>query len=79
MRAMRYEVFAWADAACTGRGVLEHPLAPLLTGIRAYGAWVRGEFELASRLAERDSRLGGAAGVEPSGLAERALGNTCSC
>ena len=34
MRAMRYEVFAWADAACRAPGALDHPLAPLLTGMR---------------------------------------------
>ena len=28
MRAMRYEVFAWADAACRVPGGLDHPLAP---------------------------------------------------
>ena len=52
MRAMRYEVFAWADVACQAPGALDHPLAPMLTGMRAYGAWVRGEFELAVELAE---------------------------
>ena len=57
MRAMRYEVFAWADAACHAPGALDHPLAPLLTGMRAYGAWVRGEFDLAVRLAEETRRL----------------------
>jgi hypothetical protein len=76
MRAMRYEVFAWADAACRAEHVLEHPLAPMLTGVRAYGAWVRGEFELAVTLAHETRALEDALGVEPSGLAERALGNT---
>ena len=57
MRAMRYEVFAWADAACNAPGALDHPLAPMLTGIRAYGAWVRGEFDLALQLAEETRRL----------------------
>ncbi len=57
MRAMRYEVFAWADAACRAPGALDHPLAPLLTGMRAYGAWVRGEFDLAVSLAEETRRL----------------------
>ena len=58
MRAMRYEVFTWADAACRVPGALEHPLAPMLTGIRAYGAWVRGEFDLAVQLAEETRRTG---------------------
>ena len=76
MRAMRYELFAWADAACRAEGALGHPLAPVLTGVRAYGAWVRGEFELAVALAHETRALEDALGVEPSGLAERALGNT---
>ena len=75
MRAMRYEVFAWAEAACRAPGALEHPLAPLLTGIRAYGAWVRGEFDLAIALAEETHRLERTLSVEPTGLAERVLGN----
>ena len=75
MRAMRYEVFAWADAACRSPGALDHPLAPLLTGMRAYGAWVRGEFDLAISLADETRRLEAALAVPPSGLAERTLGN----
>ncbi len=75
MRAMRYEVFAWADAACRVPGALDHPLAPLLTGMRAYGAWVRGEFDLAMSLAEETSRLEEVLSVAPTGLAERVLGN----
>jgi predicted ATPase len=76
MRAVRYEVFAWADAACRADGALGHPLAAVLTGVRAYGAWVRGEFELAVALAHETGALEESLGVEPSGLAERALGNT---
>jgi predicted ATPase/DNA-binding winged helix-turn-helix (wHTH) protein len=75
MRAMRYEIFAWADAACHVAGALDHPLAPTLTGMRAYGAWVRGEFGLAVELAEETRRLEDALSVFPSGLAERVLAN----
>ena len=75
MRAMRYEVFAWADAACRAPGALDHPLSPLLTGMRAYGAWVRGEFDLAVSLVEESRRLEQALAVAPSGLSERVLGN----
>jgi predicted ATPase/DNA-binding winged helix-turn-helix (wHTH) protein len=75
MRAMRYEVFTWADAACHTPGALDHPLAPMLTGIRAYGAWVRGEFDLAVQLAEETRRLEQRLSVFPSGLAERTLSN----
>ena len=56
-------------------GALDHPLAPLLTGIRAYGAWVRGEFDLAVRLAEETRHLEHQLSVFPSGLAERTLAN----
>ena len=52
MRAMRYEVFAWATLRCTKARPTTRALAPLLTGMQAYGAWVRGEFELAMSLAE---------------------------
>jgi predicted ATPase/DNA-binding winged helix-turn-helix (wHTH) protein len=75
MRAMRYEVFTWADTACLAPGALDHPLAPLLTGMRAYGAWVRGEFDLAVSLAEETGRLERTQAVTPSGLAERVLAN----
>jgi len=75
MRAMRYEVFAWADAACRAAGAVDHPLAPVLTGMRAYGAWVRGEFDLAVSLAEETRQLEHALSVAPSGLAERVLAN----
>jgi predicted ATPase/DNA-binding winged helix-turn-helix (wHTH) protein len=74
MRTLRYEVFAWADA--TERlADAEHPLYPVVTGVRAYGAFVRGEFEAARELAEsaRDSeqRLQ----IFPTGLVERVLAN----
>ncbi|MGA3147473.1 MAG: winged helix-turn-helix domain-containing protein [Acidimicrobiales bacterium] len=75
MRAMRYEVFTWADAACHAPGALDHPLAPMLTGIRAYGAWVRGEFDLAIRLAGETRNLEQRLSVFPSGLAERTFAN----
>ena len=42
MRAMRYEVFAWADAACRAPGALDHPLAPVAdrhAGVRRVGPW----------------------------------------
>ena len=51
---------------------------PLLTGMRAYGAWVRGEFDLAVALARRDpparSRLRrGAERAGRAGVRQRAL------
>ncbi len=75
MRALRYEVFAWADVASSGPGALEHPLAPLVLGIRAYGAWVRGEFERAVEVAYEARALEERLSVTPSGLVERVLIN----
>ena len=75
MRAMRYEVFAWAEAACRAPGALDHPQAALMTGMRAYGAWVRGEFDLAISLAREARQREQALGVDPSGLVERVLAN----
>lgn len=75
MRTMRYEVFAWADSACAAPGGGDHSLRPVLTGMRAYGAWVRGEFDAAIELAmsarSQESRLS----LVPSGLVERVLAN----
>ena len=76
MRAMRYEVFAWADAACRVPGRARSSAAHrLLTGIRAYGAWVRGEFDLAVVARRGDAPARGRSRCTPSGLAERILGN----
>jgi predicted ATPase/DNA-binding winged helix-turn-helix (wHTH) protein len=75
MRAMRYEVFGWADGATRGPAALEHPLAPVVLGIRAYGAWVRGELAAAIEAAYLARELEARMAVTPSGLAERVLVN----
>ena len=75
MRTMRYEVFAWADSACAINAAVTHPLHPVLTGIRAYGAWVRGEFDTAIDLAESARAAEAREGLVPSGLVERVLAN----
>jgi hypothetical protein len=48
---------------------------PLLTGMRAYGAWVRGEFDRATALAHDARAYEGSLSVFPTGLAERVLAN----
>ena len=75
MRAVRYEAFAWADDAARSPAARDHPLLPLVTGIRAYGAWVRGEFDTAIALALESRELEAALGTPPSGLPERTLAN----
>jgi predicted ATPase/DNA-binding winged helix-turn-helix (wHTH) protein len=78
MRTMHYEVLAWADARLDRAGGDGHPLLPVVTGMRAYGAWVRGEFDAAVSLARAARELEVAAGTPPSGLAERVLANVLS-
>ena len=75
MRAMRYEVFAWADNAAGLVADEPHPLRPILTGVSAYGAWVRGEFDRALAMANAALDDEQAQGLEPLGVAERVLGN----
>jgi predicted ATPase/DNA-binding winged helix-turn-helix (wHTH) protein len=75
MRAVRYEAFAWADEAGRAGGARDHPLLPLVTGIRSYGAWVRGEFDTAIALALESRDLETALGTPASGLPERTLAN----
>jgi predicted ATPase/DNA-binding winged helix-turn-helix (wHTH) protein len=75
MRTLRYEVFAWADSTATLTGASDHPLSPTVTGVRAYGAWVRGEFDLAIALAEEARAAEARSGVVPTGLAERVMAN----
>lgn len=75
MRTLRYEVFAWADSMSAAVGAADHPLYPTVTGVRAYGAWVRGEFDLAIALAETTRDAETRSGVSPTGLAERVSAN----
>ena len=75
MRALRYEVFGWAGAAARLDEAAGHPQRSLLTGISAYGAWVRGEDELAVSLARTAREQEELLGAAPSGLPERVLAN----
>lgn len=75
MRALRYEVFAWAEAAARLPEGLGHPFHPLVSAVQAYGAWVRGEYDTAMDLAHAARREEEASGAVPSGLVERVLAN----
>lgn len=75
MRTLRYEVFAWADSTAVPSSTCDHPLYPTVTGVRAYGAWVRGEFDLAIALAEASREAEQRSGLPPTGLAERVSAN----
>ena len=75
MRTLRYEVFSWADAAGVLAGAGDHPLYPVITSVRAYGAWVRGEFDAAITLAESARAAEVAGNATPTGLVERVLAN----
>lgn len=81
MRSMRYEVFAWADHIATSGAAdraTDDPGYPLLLAVRAYGAWVRGEFDNAVTLAQASRAGEQRLGVDPSGLPERVLANVWS-
>ncbi len=75
MRTLRYEVFAWADSAGALEGGDGHRLWSVVTGVRAYGAWVRGDFGGALSLAETARQAECESGITPSGLVERVLAN----
>ncbi|CAN5466505.1 hypothetical protein BH23ACT3_BH23ACT3_09640 [soil metagenome] len=75
MRSMRYEVFAWTDATAGLAGPDDHALGAVVTAMRAYGAWIRGEFETALSLARSARMIEETAGLPPSGLVERVLAN----
>ena len=76
MRAMRYEVFAWADAACRVPGGLDHPLAPTAhrhARLRRMGAR---RVRPRRRARPRGPPPGGRArSPARAGLPERVLGN----
>ncbi len=75
MRTLHYEVFTWADSTAGLGGAAAHPLHPVVTGVRAYGAWVRGEFDPAISLADAARAAENAAGAAPTGLVERVRAN----
>lgn len=75
MRTMRYEVFAWADSSSRLTAGDSHSLHSTMTAIRAYGAWVRGEFDVAVLMAYAARVEEEAHVVTPSGIVERVLGN----
>jgi predicted ATPase/DNA-binding winged helix-turn-helix (wHTH) protein len=75
MRTLHYEVFTWADAMSEMAGGSEHPAYPVVLGVRAYGAFCRGEFDRSLELAGAAKEAERALGVEPVGLAERVRAN----
>lgn len=81
MRGLRYEVFTWADEAGEALGADAHPRRPLITALRSYGAFVRGEFAESLELAAKadDDALGACASEHTStavALAERVRVNS---
>ena len=74
-RRIRYEVTSWAAATAEAPGFDAEPRAPVVLAVGAYGGFVRGDLELAIAWAHRAVDLAEELGTDPSGLAERALGN----
>ena len=75
MRTLHYEVFTWADSMTGLPEMPEHPLYPVVLGVRAYGAFARGEFDNALELAAAGAAAERDLGVTPSGLIERVRSN----
>lgn len=75
MRTLHYEVFTWADAMTGLPGAAQHPRYPVVLGVRAYGAFARGEFDSALELAAAGAAAELDLGVTPSGLIERVRAN----
>ncbi|MCA1846923.1 MAG: hypothetical protein LC792_27755, partial [Actinobacteria bacterium] len=71
-RAMRPELFTWAEHAARLPGAAGHRLLPLALGSAATGAWTRGDLAGARRLAEQGVEA--AAGSPEGHLAYEALG-----
>jgi len=71
IRAMRYEAFTWADQLSRAASDAGHPVPAHLTAMRAYGAWVRGEYDDSLALAATARSAEKATGETPSGLVER--------
>ncbi|MDQ4071159.1 MAG: winged helix-turn-helix domain-containing protein [Actinomycetota bacterium] len=70
-RALRSELFGWAERAARLQGAVGHHLLPLALGSAATGAWMRGDLAGARRLAEEAAD---ASGGSPEGhLAFQAL------
>ncbi len=74
-RRMRYEVTAWADVTSAMPGAEQHPRAPVVIAVAAYGAFVRGDLDTAITLAEQAVATADRLGTDSSGLAERTLAN----
>jgi predicted ATPase/DNA-binding winged helix-turn-helix (wHTH) protein len=75
MRTLHYEVFSWADAMSDLPGGADHPAYPVVLGVRAYGAFCRGEFDRALELAGAATQAEQTLDLAPTGLAERVRAN----
>ena len=74
-RAMRYELFTWAEATLAAQTSNDHPLTPLVLAIAGYGRFARGDLGSALVLAERSIALEQRLGLPPCGLHWRTMGN----
>ena len=74
MRSMRYEVLGWADRVTGLSNANEQPEIATIYGLRAYAAWIRGEFQLAIQLGDQAEQLAGPS-VDAPDLIERVRSN----
>jgi predicted ATPase/DNA-binding SARP family transcriptional activator len=74
-RCMHAEITGWAGPTLAIAGADRHELHPVVVAVAAYGHFVRGDLEAAIALSEDAVAAAEHLDVEPSGLAERTLGN----
>ncbi|MHC1560111.1 BTAD domain-containing putative transcriptional regulator [Actinomycetospora sp. C-140] len=74
-RAVRYEIFRWAEAALAAPGAEDRPWSPVVLGVVAYGRFVRGELTGAVVGARQALASAERLGVPTGALAERTLAN----
>ena len=74
-RRVNYEIVSWADRSSAIDGASDHPEYTTALAVAAYGAFVRGDRELAIDLAEQALNSEENSELSETGLPERVLGN----
>lgn len=74
-RRVNYEIVAWADRSVAIDGAADHPEYATAVAVSAYGAFVRGDRQLAIDLAEQALSSAENSELSETGLPERVLGN----
>ncbi len=74
-RRVNYEIVSWADRSVAINAAADHPEYATALAVSAYGAFVRGDRQLAIDLAEQALSFSENSELSETGLPERVLGN----